>query len=62
MDDDRDELIVRAEDWPFGLRCMDCDALLEAGMPYSERLTGMVEQDPLVEIVCVPCGLKAAAI
>ena len=52
---------VTAEDWPFGLRCMDCDDPLEIGAPYSERLVGFTDEDPVVEIVCVPCGLRGAA-
>jgi hypothetical protein len=52
--------IVHAEDWPHGLRCIDCHDLIEDGSPYSERLTSMIEGTPVVEIVCVPCGLGLA--
>jgi hypothetical protein len=50
-------LIVHAERWPHGLRCMDCERLLEDGSAYSQRLIAMTEERAVVEIVCVPCGL-----
>jgi hypothetical protein len=60
-----DELIVTETDWPYGLRCMDCSAGLREGAAYSKRLVGITPGDddrsdggyPVVEIVCVPCGL-----
>jgi hypothetical protein len=57
-----DELIVTREAWPYGLRCLDCDAKMAEGTAYSKRLVGIAgdESDagyPVVEIVCVPCGL-----
>jgi hypothetical protein len=61
-----DELIVTEADWPYGLRCMDCAAGLGEGAPYSKRLVGIASAgdadrsdggNPIVEIVCVPCGL-----
>lgn len=53
-------LIVRAEDWPHGLRCGECSCLLEDGDRYAERLTGMVDDAPAVMIVCRPCAREAA--
>jgi hypothetical protein len=51
-------LIVAPEQWPHGLRCMDCDKRLTAGSAYSKRLVELdAEGDPIVEIVCLPCGL-----
>lgn len=55
-----EQLMIEAADWPFGARCMDCDAPLTEGLPYSERLVGFADEDPVVEIVCVPCGLPAS--
>jgi hypothetical protein len=61
-----DELIVTEAEWPYGLRCMDCTAGLSEGVPYSKRLVGIASAGddgrsegsyPIVEIVCVPCGL-----
>ncbi|HUZ56030.1 MAG TPA: hypothetical protein VMU94_26330 [Streptosporangiaceae bacterium] len=49
-------LIVRAEEWPWGLRCGQCSRPLEDGDPYAERLTGMVSEFPAYMIVCCPCG------
>jgi hypothetical protein len=63
-----EDLIVTEEAWPYGLRCMDCDVKMNEGTAYSKRLVGITsspadEDDssdcayPIVEIVCVPCGL-----
>jgi hypothetical protein len=61
-----DELVVTEEAWPYGLRCMDCNMNMGEGTAYSKRLvgiTGPADGDdpsschPIVEIVCVPCGL-----
>jgi hypothetical protein len=62
-----DELVVTEAAWPYGLRCMDCNTKLGQGTAYSQRLVGITsptdEEDssefgyPIVEIVCVPCGL-----
>ena len=50
-------LVVQAEDWPHGLRCIECDAILEDGSLYSERLSGFVDETPAVEIVCMECAV-----
>ena len=61
-----DELVVTKEAWPYGLRCMECTSALLEGTPYSKRLVGITSAGgadpsdlgyPIVEIVCVPCGL-----
>jgi hypothetical protein len=49
-------LTVRAADWPHGLRCGECARPLEDGHAYSEKLTGMAGEIPVVMIVCRPCG------
>jgi hypothetical protein len=59
------DLIVTEADWPYGLRCMDCATGLGEGAAYSKRLVGITAGNddrsdggyPIVEIVCVPCGL-----
>lgn len=56
------ELIVTAEDWPYGLRCMDCNEKLPEDSAYSKRLVAVADlESPVVEIVCVPCGLGLVA-
>jgi hypothetical protein len=57
------------DEWPYGLRCMDCGTRFVEGMPIAERLTGISSipmlvddeyvADPCfhVEKICVPCGL-----
>ena len=49
------DLIVRADDWSYGLRCGECSRLLNDGDPYGEYLTGMVQDIPAVMIVCGSC-------
>ena len=51
-------LLVRDEDWPHGLRCGACSRLLEDGDRYSEQLTHMAEDVPVVMITCVPCAMQ----
>lgn len=51
-------VLVETEDWPHGLRCADCNRLLEDGDRYSERLDSFTGDGvPLVVIVCVGCAL-----
>ena len=49
------DLIVRAEDWPYGLRCGECHRAMVDGDRYAERLTDMIGDIPAVMIVCCPC-------
>jgi hypothetical protein len=66
-------LIVQADEWPYGLQCMDCGTRLTAGSAYSKRPTGVFDYlgpdsndmdgerwGYVTEIVCVPCGLGVA--
>lgn len=46
---------------PHGLTCMDCEASIEPGMEAAERLSGMVDDIPLVEIICGACGRSATS-
>jgi len=48
--------IATAEDFRYGLRCMDCDEkLLEKA--YARRLIGIKGDTFIKEIVCIPCIL-----
>ena len=47
---------IRAEEWPYGIRCIDCRAELTDGTGYVERLEGFVGDTPTTEITCIPCG------
>lgn len=58
MSENARPLVVRREDWPHGLRCMDCDTKLDNGDLYSERLSGFVDETPAVEIVCLNCAVS----
>jgi len=63
-----------AEEFPHGLRCMDCADEFVEGQPYSRRLTDVDTCDDLAdvfggdradalfytELTCVPCALKGA--
>lgn len=51
-----------ADEWPYGLRCMDCGNEFVSGQPIAERLTSVdrfEDGEPVftVEIVCVGCSL-----
>lgn len=50
-------LVVEPEEFPFGLRCMDCDRQISTGALYSERLSGVSGESFVVELVCVECDL-----
>lgn len=50
--------ICNEEEYPYGLRCMDCDTEIPPGTPYSERLVSMAGEDAVCEIVCVYCAVK----
>ena len=54
------EPTMNADDFPHGLRCMDCGEPITDGSPYSKRLVAMDEDTPVTEIVCVPCGVGCA--
>ena len=49
-------LVIRAADWPWGVRCGECSRLLRDGDRYSERLEGMAGDTPVVLITCARCG------
>lgn len=57
MTEEDDENVYHDDDFPEGLRCMDCGQLFVEGQPYSERLDCFIDDVPLVELVCVPCAL-----
>lgn len=45
------------DDWPHGLRCAQCDRLMQEGDRFSERLDSMIDETPIALIVCVSCAL-----
>jgi hypothetical protein len=49
------DLIVRTQDWPHGLRCGECDRVMNDGDRYAKQLVGMAGDTPVVMIVCCPC-------
>jgi acetyl-CoA carboxylase carboxyltransferase component len=51
-----DDLIVRLEEWPGGLRCGRCHRKMRDGERYAESLTSMAGSIPVVTIVCCPCA------
>lgn len=52
-------MVVAANEFPHGLRCMDCDRELPEGTRYTERLSGVSGESFVVELVCLACGLTA---
>jgi hypothetical protein len=49
--------VVRADDFPHGLRCGECCRVLRDGDPYAERWTGMMGEFPACMIVCAACDV-----
>jgi len=47
-----------AEEWPYGLRCIDCDKRFEEGDRYATRLEGFINELPLTEVICLECALS----
>lgn len=46
------------EEWEHGLRCADCNRLMQPGDCYSERLDSFMYETPLVVIACVGCAVS----
>lgn len=62
--DERSHREFYPSDWPHGLRCMDCQQTFEPGDTIAERLVSMDyteggEPAFVVDLICVPCSLKA---
>ena len=61
------DLIVSPTEFKHGLACIACDREIPPGQGYSKRLLGVIqwcppgeggcEARPIVELVCVPCGM-----
>lgn len=48
------------DQWPHGLRCIDCERLLGEGDRYATRLEAISGDGiPIVEIICLECALSA---
>lgn len=48
-------MLVTAEEFPHGLRCIDCNKPLPPGAFYTERLLSVGEASVIEEIVCLDC-------
>jgi hypothetical protein len=46
-----------SEDFPYGLRCAECNEEFIEDQPIAEQLDSMLDDIPMVVLVCVPCGL-----
>jgi hypothetical protein len=42
--------------WPHGLSCGQCRHVFGEPERYSERLSAFLGDQPMLEIVCVPCA------
>lgn len=55
-------LVYRDDEWEHGLRCAECNRLMQEGDRYSERLHALTSDGiPIVVIVCVGCAVMEAA-
>ena len=52
-----DRHLIEPGEFPHGLLCMDCDEPLRPGDTYSKRLVAFMGDDPVVELVCIPCAM-----
>jgi hypothetical protein len=51
--------MVRAEDWPTGLRCGECSRELRAGSYYRQRDAGIAPDGLAIKlVVCLDCGAR----
>lgn len=50
--------LYREADFMGGLRCMDCDRVMEDGDEIADDLTGMVGDIPMNEVICGLCATK----
>lgn len=48
--------VYMEDDWPHGLSCGQCLHVFSEPERYSERLYAFLGDQPLVEILCLPCA------
>lgn len=48
--------VYMEDDWPHGLSCSQCPHVFSAPERYSERLYAFLGDQPLVEVLCIPCA------
>jgi hypothetical protein len=47
--------LVTNFDFPHGVRCAECERLLNVGQPYTTKIDSMVAEVPIEMICCVYC-------
>ena len=52
-----EELVIRIEEFPYGVRCYRCLQKMVDGQPYSKVLYGASEDAFVTAICCVPCSM-----
>ena len=50
-----------SDEWPHGLRCQRCDHVLRDGERFTTFLSAFAEDVPVLDVVCVPCGVTSAS-
>ncbi len=50
------ETIMKASDWPHGLRCAECSRIIVEGEALNERIEGFLDGIPILEITCMGCS------
>lgn len=48
--------VYMEDDWPHGLSCSQCLHVFSEPERYSERLYAFLGDQPLVEVLCLPCA------
>ena len=54
-------MIIEEDDYPHGLRCMDCNRSLLPGDAISKRLVAIASDGmTITETVCILCSIRVA--
>jgi hypothetical protein len=48
--------VYMEDDWPHGLSCSQCPHVFSEPERYSERLYAFLGDQPLAEVLCLPCA------
>ena len=51
--------LMNEDEFPNGLRCIDCSTTILPGMAYTSRPDGVfLDGSLLEELICIPCSAK----
>lgn len=50
--------VVTTAEFPYGLRCAECDVELPPGSPYTDTVDSFIDDVPVFMLVCIDCEAK----